>query len=545
MAITCFPFDGTGDGSVVTEGQWASMARLWSSDGVVPGYLNELAVSNFATNSFSVTVGTGSAWVGGHYISNSSSVTVNVDATGSHIWPDTVNSGNVLAIFAVVIQLDWQLNQVTFRLMRGGSQPSTGAAALYPPALVRVPEVLWQFPLAYFFANTSYSSGISQTTVDYLSQSWPVNATKLLSATTNTPNKIVDTRIYLPTYAPHYTSYANVDSIAASGASAANFQMSNGGIVLRKSGVPNSPGTGSLILYAKSDNTLAFKVNASTTEYVVLTGGQSTIGSTGATGPTGPTGATGITGATGTNVSSVSLITSDPVNLTTYGTATSALSASGVLSLTLPKGLTGSQGLTGATGLTGITGATSVIPGATGETGVTGATGLQGSPGPAASVGATGITGATGATGFTGATGPTGATGIIGSTGATGPTGLTGPTGATGLTGATSTVVGPTGITGATGTTGATGADSTVPGATGITGATGLMGYTGADSTVPGPTGATGITGATGADSTVAGPSGPSGPSGPIGLTGPQGPQGTTGSAGVATFARTLLLMGI
>ena len=76
--LTGFPTDA-GGGSVSTEARWRQMARLWASSGVVDGYLNKLIPSHAGGN---VTVGTGAAWVDGHYCEQLSSQAVAVASSG-------------------------------------------------------------------------------------------------------------------------------------------------------------------------------------------------------------------------------------------------------------------------------------------------------------------------------------------------------------------------------------------------------------------------------------------------------------------------------
>lgn len=55
----------SGDGSVSSEDRWRKMAKYWLPSGVLQGYLSELACTIAAGV---VTVGTGAAWVDGHYL---------------------------------------------------------------------------------------------------------------------------------------------------------------------------------------------------------------------------------------------------------------------------------------------------------------------------------------------------------------------------------------------------------------------------------------------------------------------------------------------
>jgi hypothetical protein len=119
MAFNYYPFDA-GPGATVKKAQWAAMARHWRTNGVI--VKNTIMDGTGASDDFagktstglSVTIGTGVAWVDGHYFENTAPYTVSLAAA------DATNPRKDL----IVIRLDRSANSITIDKVTGTPAPS-------------------------------------------------------------------------------------------------------------------------------------------------------------------------------------------------------------------------------------------------------------------------------------------------------------------------------------------------------------------------------------------------------------------------------------
>lgn len=134
MTETYFPFDA-GAGSNVVENQWAKMARLWRSDGVIRTLANDLAVSGDSSG-MNVKIATGSAWIKGGYYENDAIITLAIDA--SH--------ATLHRYDRIIVRIDWIANTIAAAVVKGtpGASPSV-------PALTQTFGTLWEIPLAIVY----------------------------------------------------------------------------------------------------------------------------------------------------------------------------------------------------------------------------------------------------------------------------------------------------------------------------------------------------------------------------------------------------------
>ena len=117
-----FPFD-TGPGSTATAARrWRLMARLWSSTGVVPLYLNSLVPSIAGSV---VTIGPGAVWIDGYYGESDSPKTVSVSGNGMVVARMDPTARNILIIFVpnqtVPTQNQNDIYEVPLALVTSGS----------------------------------------------------------------------------------------------------------------------------------------------------------------------------------------------------------------------------------------------------------------------------------------------------------------------------------------------------------------------------------------------------------------------------------------
>jgi len=124
MAETFFPFD-TGVGSNVTEAQWYAMARFFVTTGTFFGELTPSANGS----GMKVTVGTGRAWVEGHYYNNDTNLDTTIAVASSSLRYDRV-----------FVKLDRTAKTIGLYYRQG--TPGTNA----PPALNQNTNV-WEMPI--------------------------------------------------------------------------------------------------------------------------------------------------------------------------------------------------------------------------------------------------------------------------------------------------------------------------------------------------------------------------------------------------------------
>jgi hypothetical protein len=132
VAETAMPFDGVS----YNEADWAKMARLWRTTGVVSGELNSLAAYGDSTG-MQVKVPTGRAWIEGFYYENDAERTLAIAAA------DATNP----RIDRVVIRLDRTANTITAAVKTG-----TPAATPSAPALTQT-SATWEIALAQVRVN--------------------------------------------------------------------------------------------------------------------------------------------------------------------------------------------------------------------------------------------------------------------------------------------------------------------------------------------------------------------------------------------------------
>lgn len=130
MTQTSFPFD-SGPGSTVLEAQWSKMAREWRSTGVLPGVLNECAVTAPGSG-LTVQIAPGRAWIEGHLWES--------DATESLVL--TAAHPSLPRIDRVILRLDWSNNTISLGVLTG-----TPASTPVAPALTQT-TALWEISLA-------------------------------------------------------------------------------------------------------------------------------------------------------------------------------------------------------------------------------------------------------------------------------------------------------------------------------------------------------------------------------------------------------------
>lgn len=134
MAELSLPWanNGIGDGQSYDDDEWSDWQRkLWQSDrtvqGVVPGYANELLVSNPA--GVTIRVATGAAFVDGKFYENDANVDNSITAPGA--------GSNY---YTVVLQKDWAAQTVRIALL--------GPDASSPPTVTQTDGTLWEISIA-------------------------------------------------------------------------------------------------------------------------------------------------------------------------------------------------------------------------------------------------------------------------------------------------------------------------------------------------------------------------------------------------------------
>lgn len=130
MAETYFPFD-TGAGASVTEAQWYAMARRWLKTGT---FFGELTPSTPQTG-MTVQIGTGEAWIEGHFYKNDAIATVNINpASAQYRWD------------SIFVKLDRTAKTIAIGYRAG--TPNVGN----PPALTQTANV-WEMPLCAVYVD--------------------------------------------------------------------------------------------------------------------------------------------------------------------------------------------------------------------------------------------------------------------------------------------------------------------------------------------------------------------------------------------------------
>jgi len=124
--------NGIGDGQAYDDDEWSDWQRkLFSHDrtvqGVIPGYANELAVSNPAGNT--IRVATGAALVDGKFYETDANVdnTITTPGAGSNY-------------YRIVLQKDWALQTVRVAVL--------GPDVASPPAVTQTDGTTWEVSLA-------------------------------------------------------------------------------------------------------------------------------------------------------------------------------------------------------------------------------------------------------------------------------------------------------------------------------------------------------------------------------------------------------------
>lgn len=130
MTQISFPFDA-GPGSTVLEAQWTRMAREWRPTGVVPGVLNECAVSAPGSG-LTVNVAPGRAWIEGHLWESDATEALTLAAAHA----------SLPRIDRIILRLDWSNNNIALAVLQG-----TPATSPLPPALTQTSS-LWEISLA-------------------------------------------------------------------------------------------------------------------------------------------------------------------------------------------------------------------------------------------------------------------------------------------------------------------------------------------------------------------------------------------------------------
>lgn len=134
MTQTSLPWanNGIGDGQPYDDDEWSDWQRkLFTHDrtlqGVVPGYANDLAVSNPAGNT--IRVATGAALVDGKFYETDANVdnTITTPGAGSNY-------------YRFVLQKDWALQTVRVAVL--------GPDAASPPVVTQTDGTLWEISLA-------------------------------------------------------------------------------------------------------------------------------------------------------------------------------------------------------------------------------------------------------------------------------------------------------------------------------------------------------------------------------------------------------------
>ncbi|MBA4541985.1 hypothetical protein H1164_03585 [Thermoactinomyces daqus] len=200
MATEYFPFD-EGQGSNVTETQWAKMARFWRMSGVLPDNIDaifdsfvsrpsdyndiqgELTVTG-NSSTLSVDVSPGKAWIHGHFFSS--------DATINKVIAQNTNANGYNRIDRVVLRLDWTQNTITVEVLQG-----TAAASPTPPVLTQIEASRWEIPLAQVLVPTTATTGANLTITDERIPSLPqdmIVACKLYQAAD--PGQIINNATY-------------------------------------------------------------------------------------------------------------------------------------------------------------------------------------------------------------------------------------------------------------------------------------------------------------------------------------------------------------
>ena len=131
MTQSYWPFD-SGAGANVQEAQWAKMAKHWRKTGVLPGELNELAVSASTPAAMSVSVASGRFWSEGHFFESDAATSVSINS----------NPGPNNRIDRIIVRLDWTNNQITLEPLEG-----TAAASPSAPSLTQS-TAIWEESLA-------------------------------------------------------------------------------------------------------------------------------------------------------------------------------------------------------------------------------------------------------------------------------------------------------------------------------------------------------------------------------------------------------------
>jgi microcystin-dependent protein len=94
-----FPFD-TGPGSAATAARWRLMARVWSTSGVVPNYLNNC---NPTLAGSVVTIDTGALWIDGYYGEIDSPKTVSTTGNGTVVAHMDPNARQITVTFTTTV----------------------------------------------------------------------------------------------------------------------------------------------------------------------------------------------------------------------------------------------------------------------------------------------------------------------------------------------------------------------------------------------------------------------------------------------------------
>jgi len=135
MAIKGWPYTSVSGDRKVSASDEADGYDIFVGSGVVPGYLNGLAVTK-VTGAMQVAVNTGAAVLAGHRAINDSAATVSLDS----------NSGSGQPRIDIIV---FESNENTeVRAPRFVAVKGTPAASPSPPALTQTSAV-WQLPLAH------------------------------------------------------------------------------------------------------------------------------------------------------------------------------------------------------------------------------------------------------------------------------------------------------------------------------------------------------------------------------------------------------------
>ena len=112
-----FPFD-SGAGAVATAARWRLMARLWSSTGVIPLFLNSLAPTIAGSV---VTIAPGAVWIDGYYGESDSPKTLSVSGNGM-----------------VVARMDPTAREILFVFVPNQTTPTRDQNGIYEVPLMQI-----------------------------------------------------------------------------------------------------------------------------------------------------------------------------------------------------------------------------------------------------------------------------------------------------------------------------------------------------------------------------------------------------------------------